>query len=155
VGSVRAGANLAITRDELVVEQGTPATRVKSYVTKETAVFSIIEIEWNLNNLRHALGAGERYGATGVGGSLGFGGDMTREQVQMMYVHKTPASETVKLFMWVAEGSGGVTLTWAADLHEFPASFGLVGGSTPDWEKGGTNELGDRDNLFRITYSVT
>jgi hypothetical protein len=147
VGGVRPGSSLVAERTPLEVLQGSPATLVQSYVTAETATFEITGIEWKPEIWQFAVGAGVLQ-TTNAKEIFSFGGDMTIQEVALRFVHRTPAGGTVNLFIWRAQGTGALNLTFAEGIHEFPYSFrGLS--SEVDWCN---NPLPENQRLFRIVY---
>jgi hypothetical protein len=120
IGAVRPGAELAISREKLRVEQGSPAMLAAEYVTKETVTFKITGIEWNMLNFAKALGAGELSETDTV---LDFGGDMNVSSLKLKSIHVLPDGSAVVIKIWKAKGSGDLTLPFAEGVHEFPYTF--------------------------------
>ena len=58
IGAVRGDAELNIERTLLEMKQGTPQTRVKAYAVEEKVTLKVTGVEWDLDNLSYALGAG-------------------------------------------------------------------------------------------------
>ena len=86
IGAVRSGGSLVVTRTILDVNQGSPATLVKRYVTAESGVLTITGIEWDFDNFSRVLGAGETSANT-----FEFGGSMTVSNLALKLVHRNPA----------------------------------------------------------------
>jgi len=149
VGGVRPGAELVITRERVIVEQGWPAVRVAGYCVRQEARFTITSIEWNLDNLAYALGAGV---VTTVGGTktLEFGPDMAFKDLALRFVHVQPSGATIMLDMWKVQGSGEITATFTEDLHELPFTFEAIL-AEKDWLG---NDLPVEKGLLKL-YRIT
>jgi len=145
VGAVRAGATLAFTREKLEIKQGSPEQLIQQYVTAETVRLEVHGIEWNLENLRYALGAGEISSISG-GQQMDFGGDMTITNCSVKFVHQMPAGGTVEVDIWKAQGQGEIEITFGMDPHEFPYVFLALVADT-DWAG---NTLPANGRLCRI-----
>src|SRR5690242_17934098 len=74
IGAVNTGAQFKVTRTLLEVFQGSPRAKIKQWAVQEDVEFTIASIEWNFNNLRNFLGAGDTAYST-VLDTLSFGGD--------------------------------------------------------------------------------
>jgi hypothetical protein len=145
VGAVRNG-ELAITRERLDIEQGWPAQLITRYSPRETVTLTVTSIEWNFDNLRDALGAGEPTGAA-PGTQFDFGGDVNFRNVSVKYQHRLAPGGTVEINIWTANGSGEITTTFGDDVHEFPYALTALN-STTNWA---SEVLGDTAALFQIT----
>lgn len=145
VGAVRSGAELTVTREQLVVEQGSPFTKVKTYVVRENVELAVTGIEWNLSHLSIALGAGETTGDASVE-TMEFGGSMLMSQHAIKFVHVMPVGTTVELYVWKAEGNGEMSVTFGDEIHEFPMTW-VAQRSLTDWSG---NTLSEKSQLFKI-----
>lgn len=134
IGAVRSGAELVITREKIIVEQGSPYQLIAQYVIRETVVFTITGIEWNIENLQRALGAGVVEIPAAVGGGDGrrfrFGGAMGVCSLPLCYRHHTAEGDEVWVKLWCAQGNGEITVTFGDEIHEFPYGFTAVQGDT-------------------------
>ena len=148
IGGQRSGATFAVTRTRLDVNQGSPITLVKQFVTQEEATLTVNGIEWDLDKLRLALGAGVVVTA-GNPDTFGFGGDLNIVECAAKYVHVMPSGYTLSLRIWRAQGAGELNVTFGDDLHEIPYSFRALQ-ATQKW--GGTT-LGTKEQLFQITLT--
>ncbi|GAI69942.1 unnamed protein product [marine sediment metagenome] len=105
IGAVRSGAELAITREKITVEQGSPYQRICDYVIRETVVLTVTGIEWNFDNLARALGAGEISSGADYK-RIRFGGDMGVSQASLCFKHHTAEGDEVYVKLWCAVGNG-------------------------------------------------
>lgn len=130
IGAVRSGAELAITRETIVVEQGSPYQLITKYVIRETVVLTVTGIEWNFDNLARALGAGNVLDpASGAEDRrFRFGGAMGVCSLPLYYQHHTAEGDEVYIKLWCAQGNGEVTITFGDDIHEFPYGFTALQG---------------------------
>ena len=145
VGAVRSGGSLGLAREVLEVPQGSPKQIVKRWATAETATLSLTGIEWNLQNLSRFLGVDYEVGPPTV---LPFGGDIEIEEVALRFVHQTPAGGTVEVWMWKAQGSGSIEITFGDEVHEFPYVFNATDSST-DWAG---DALGSKEHLCKVLF---
>lgn len=130
IGAVRSGAELAIVREKITVEQGSPYQRITDYVIRETVTLTVTGIEWDFDNLRAALGAGVlEPDLPGVMKRFRFGGDMGVCHLPLMFVHHTAEGDDLYIKFWCALGNGEITITFGDDLHEFPYSFTAIQGT--------------------------
>lgn len=129
VGAVRSGAELAVVREKIVVEQGSPYQRITDYVIRETVTLTVTGIEWDFENLKAALGAGLLSREEGVYRRFRFGGDMGVCHIPLMFVHHTAEGDDLYIKFWCAMGNGEITITFGDDLHEFPYSFTAIQGT--------------------------
>lgn len=146
IGAVRSGGTFAVTRTRLEVPQGSPVTIVKQYVTAEDATLSVSGIEWDLSQLRLAIGAGV-VNESSDPESYEFGGDLNIVECAVKFVHVMPSGYTLTIRLWRAQGTGELSVTFGDELHEIPYSFRALQTSTA-W--GGTT-LGAQAQLFKIT----
>lgn len=159
IGAVRSGAELVVTREKIIVEQGSPYQMITQYVIRETVVLTVTGIEWNFENLRKALGAGE-LASPGGDRRFRFGGDMGVCSSALCYRHHTAEGDEIYVKLWCAQGNGEVTITFGDDIHEFPYGFTAVQGTkrgSPNclrtWEDDPHDAdgiLGNREHLFEI-----
>jgi len=132
IGAVRSGAELIITREKIVLEQGSPYQLIMQHVIRETVVLTVTGVEWNFQNLIRGLGAGEfSSGAASV--STGkpwrrfrFGGDMGMSNLSLCYRHHKPEGGELYLKLWCAQGNGEITVPFGDNYHEFPYSFSAI-----------------------------
>jgi len=146
VGGVRPGAELSITRERVVVEQGWPAIQIAGFSSRTTAQFTITSIEWNMRNLAWALGAG-RTTQVGATEELAFGMDFKFENLALRFVHVQPSGATIILDMWKVQGLGELTAGFTEDLHELPFTFVALR-APEDWLG---NPLPLQESLLKIT----
>lgn len=145
VGAIRGDGKLTVTRTVLEVLQGAPQRLTAQFVTKEEVSFAVTSIEWNVQNLQYALGAGVV--TTGASeDDFEFGGDMNMDNIAVRAVHTMPVGHTIEVYLWKAQGSGEISVTFGDDLQEFPYTFKAVH-SGSDWA--GAN-LPDNKSLFKI-----
>lgn len=150
VGSVRSDATFTVERETLDVNQGSPATLQKQFIVSESASLSVSGIEWNLNNLQLALGAGTT-SSPGAGVLLlDFGGDPDTAEVALEVTHVLPAGTTVVIRIWRASPAGGMEVEFGDDIHEFPYEFNALEATT-DWAG---QALGAGARLFQIEHQT-
>jgi len=152
VGAVRSGGTFNVTRTKLDVNQGSPITLVKQFVTAETASLTVNGLEWDLTQLNLALGAGVAQESSDPE-TYGFGGDLNIADVAAKFVHVMPSGYTLTIRIWAAQGAGEMTVTFGDDLHEIPYSFNAIN-SGFEWSQT-TGLLGPalatEQQLFRIS----
>jgi len=123
VGYVKGDAELNITRTLLEVLAGSPQSLVKQYAIKEEVGIKFTGIEWNLDNIAYALGAGET-SVSGADDILEFGGDMDVSNRALRFVHIQPDGGTLDLHMFKVEGSGEISAAIKeSEMHELPFEF--------------------------------
>jgi len=145
VGAVRAGAELAVARERLEVRQGSTRNLVQQYVTQETVTLTVTGIEWNLENLTYALGAGVTTAGLDYR-ELAFGGDLMIREAAVRFKHEMPNGDVLWIDIWRAQGAGEITITFGEDLHEFPFSFSALD-TDSNWAG---QALPENGKLFRI-----
>lgn len=126
IGAVKGDAELSIKRTALEVKQGSPQSLVKKYAVAEEISLKVTGIEWNLNNLAYAVGAGTT-SQSGAQEILQFGGDLTFLQRALRFVHIQPDGSTIDLQCFLTEGAGELAVAFKeGDVHEFPYQFNLL-----------------------------
>jgi hypothetical protein len=146
IGAVRSGMSIVTTREKVDVFQGIPATLVKTYALKETGVLTIMGLEWNLNRLSDALGAGS-VSSDATNDIFDFGGEMTFTNVTLKFVHTNPEGKVITVKIWTARGNGEVALNFGDDVHEIPFTFDMLL-STTDWNGAA---LAEGKQLYQVT----
>ncbi len=130
VGSVKGDATLTVKRTSLDVEQGSPRTLIKQYVTKEEIRIKLTGIEWRLDQLSRVLGAG----VTSVSGAnelLEFGGDMEKSEHALLYRHIAVDGSTIDVMLWRVQGTGDFEIGFKTDdVHEMAYEFTALEGTT-------------------------
>jgi hypothetical protein len=130
VGAVKGDSELSITRTPLQVFQGSPQTLVKQYIIKEEVSLKVTGMEWNLDHLVSAMGAGVTT-VSGAADSLHFGGDQNVAERSVRFVHIQPDGSTVDIHMFRTQGSGEVSIAFKeTEMHEFPFTFRALEGTT-------------------------
>ncbi len=126
VGYVKGDAELAVTRTLLEVLAGSPQSIVQQYAIKEEVSIKFTGIEWNLDNIAYALGAG----VTSVSGAqdiLDFGGDMDVSSRALRFLHILPDGGTVDIHLLQAQGAGELAIAMKeTDMHEIPMTFKAI-----------------------------
>jgi len=146
VGIIRSGANLAVSREKIVMEAGSPLQIVDQKVIREKAVFSFTSVEWNFKNLRRLMGAGVCYSVAGCH-TIRFGGDSNLAEVALLFTHRMPSGDTINIRLWDAFPSGDLTLTFNEDAYqEFPFAF-TAKTVTQNWNG---ETLPDKEQLFEL-----
>jgi len=160
IGAVRSGAELVITREKIMLEQGSPYQLIVQHVIRETVVLNVTGVEWNFENLVRGLGAGELSddapGATYK--KFRFGGDMGISHLSLCYRHHMAEGDEVWVKLWCAQGNGEITINWGDNYHEFPFSFTAI---QPDplaaWEDDlhdPAGVLGPKEHLCEIYREI-
>jgi len=133
IGAVRSGAELVITREKIMLEQGSPYQLIVQHVIRETVVLNVTGVEWNFTNLVRGLGAGELdEGPVSDKGDaqpfkkFRFGGDMGISNLSLCYRHHMAEGDEVWVKLWCAQGNGEITVNWGDNYHEFPFSFTAI-----------------------------
>ncbi len=146
VGATKGNSELTIERTPLEVKLGSPKVKVAQYITEEKVSFKISGIEWDLDNLSYALGAGMT-SISGAAETMEFGGDMNMSNRALRFVHRQPDGATIDLQMFKVMGSGKIAVSFnAEDMHEFPFEFQAMDG-TSDFSNAA---LADKKKLFKI-----
>lgn len=129
IGAVKGDAELTVQRVPLEMKQGSPQSLVKKFAVEENISLKVTGVEWDLDNIAYALGAG----VTSISGAqeiLKFGGDLAFSQRALRYVHIAPDGSTIDLQIFLAEGSGELAVAFKEqDFHEFPFTFNALEGS--------------------------
>lgn len=141
IGAVRSGATYEVTRTLVDINQGNPATLVKTFVTEETGTLTVTGLEWNLTNFARALGVD-----VPTGNEFKFGGAITVQEVAIKLVHETPSGATYNLYLWKARGGERISFAFNDDPHEFEYVFHSIMAAT-DWAG---NTLGSGEQLFAL-----
>lgn len=157
VGAVEAGSVLTTTRTKEEIFQGFPKTLVAQFATQETAVLKLSGIEWNVNNLMYALGAG----ITTVESAqevLDFGGQITFQDCALKVVHQTPNGWTVNIYIWQAQGDGSVEMNFSDTHHKMPYAFNAIipwNNTTKNCKDWAGNVLAGGKQLFKVIVEKT
>lgn len=129
IGAVRGDAQITVERTMLEMFQGSPQSLVKKYAVKEDVRLKLTGVEWNVNNLSYALGAGVT-SAAGAQEIFEFGGDTAVSNRALRYVHRTPDGGTVDCHFFAMEGAGKLEIAIKQDdFHEFPMEFSALEGT--------------------------
>lgn len=133
IGYVKGNAVLSTTRTPLPVEQGSPKTLKFQYVIREEVSLKVTGIEWNLDALVYALGAGNT-SVSGATTTFKFGGATTVSNRAVRFLHIAADGSTIDLHIFKAQGSGTIEITMPdEDLHEINYEF-LATEATSDFE---------------------
>ena len=150
IGAVKGDSELSIERTPLEVFAGSPQSRIAQYAIKEEVKLKVVGIEWNLDNLSYALGAGTT-GASGAAQTFEFGGAMTIANKAIRFVHRTPDGSTIDVQLFNCQGSGKIAISFKeTDMHEFPYEFHTLEG-TSDFSNGA---LAANKKHFKIIRTV-
>jgi len=130
IGAVKGDAELSVERTRLEVFAGSPQSKIAQYVTKEEVILKVTGIEWNLDNLNFALGAGVT-GASNPNETFEFGGDMNFSNRAVRFLHIAADGSTIDIHLFKCEGSGKLAISFKeTDMHEFPFEFHTLEGVT-------------------------
>ena len=149
MGAVDPGMTLAIARTILDVMQGVPKRLIERYCTQETVDFEFSYLEWNLDRLRLAQGAGVFTDVSGVQ-TLKFGGSLEFADIAVRFIHQTPKGGTVDVKIWKAKPSGEVSIEFGDDVHKTPFKASGIAADT-NW---GGEALGDEEMYYEIVYTL-
>jgi hypothetical protein len=126
VGATKGDMEIIIERKTVDVYQGSPKTKVATYVNEENVSIKLNGLEWNVNNLAAVLGAGitSQSGAQEI---MDFGGDNAMSNTAVRYVHIMPDGSTIEFQMFKGEGVGKINIAAKeSDMHEFPYEFSAL-----------------------------
>jgi hypothetical protein len=149
VGAVDPGMTLSVARTILDVLQGVPKRLIERFATQEMVDFEFAGMEWNLDRLQKALGAGN-YSVAGDTQTLKFGGSLTFEDLAVRFIHQTAKGGTVDLKIWKCKPSGEVSIEFGDDLHKIPFKATAIAAD----ENWGGEALGDEEMYYEIVYMV-
>jgi len=149
VGAVRSGMTIVTTREKVDIYQGIPRSLIETYTVQETGTISINGLEWNIDRLAEALGAGS-ISSDASNKIFEFGGEITFSKVALKFVHTKPNNKTLTFKLWRGRGSGEFTFTFGDDPHEFPYVFDMLLAAT-DWD---SNPLAIGKQLYKIEEQI-
>lgn len=130
IGAVKGDATLSIRRNTLDVLAGSPQTLIQQYAVREEVALRLTGIEWNLNALAQALGAGTTT-LVGVTETLEFGGSMTVTSRSLLYRHIMADGSTLDIEIYKVQGSGEIEISMKeADMHELAYEFNALEGTS-------------------------
>ncbi len=109
VGTVK-NVSVSVKRTTLDVMQGSPETLVESWAVKEEVTAKCSGLEWDLDNVSYALGAGITTTSVGMTEALEFGGDMGISERAVRLVHIQPGLATIDFQIFRAKGDGSVDI---------------------------------------------
>ena len=151
VGAVKGNVEISVERTILPVFQGSPQSKVAQYATKEEVTIKVTGLEWKLDNLAYALGAGVTAGIGSYQEKLEFGGDMQVSNRALRFLHIQPDGSTIDIHFFKVESSGKFAMNLnETDMHEFPYEFHTLEGST-DFEG---SALAANKKHFKLTRTV-
>lgn len=145
VGAVKAGAELAVTREILEMRQGSTQNLVKQYVTQENVSLKVSGVEWNLARLKEVLGSGVLTTSSDVD-TIEFGGDVDAAELAVRFRHVLPIGHTLYVDLWKTQPAPELSITFGEEFHEFPYNFKALD-STTKWDGSATDSNG---RLMRI-----
>jgi len=129
IGAVREGAEVAIAREALEYRQGSLQNLVKLYITRENIEFTIRGLEWNLENIPYALGAGIVTTSATLD-TFEFGGSLGLNEYAIMFKHEMPSGDVIYLDLYRVQPVPEVTVTFGLDPHEIPYRFRALDATT-------------------------
>lgn len=129
IGAVKGDAELSVQRVTLELKQGSPQSLVKKFAVEENVSLKVTGVEWNMNNIAYALGAGVT-SQSGANEILEFGGELTFTTRAVRFLHIAPDGSTIDLHLFNSEGAGELAIAYKeTDFHEFPIQFNALEGS--------------------------
>lgn len=129
IGAVRGDAQIVVERTTLDMFQGSPQSLVKKYAVKEDVRLKLTGVEWNMNNMSYALGAGAT-SSSGAQEIFEFGGDAAVSNRALRFIHRTPDGGTIDCHFFAMEGAGKLEIAMKQDdFHEFPMEFTALEGT--------------------------
>ncbi len=130
IGTVKGDVSLKIKRTLITVTMGSPRTPIIKFASMEDVDFKINGLEWNMNMLAYALGAGVT-SLSGAQEALALGGDMNMAGYALMFQHRMADGSTLLLEIFKAVGSGEIDAAIKeADTHEITYNFSVLEGTT-------------------------
>ena len=146
------GATFEVGGEMVDVLQGNPRLIEFSFFQTQSATLGITSIEWELDRLASAIGAGNTV-VTGTEETLSFGGEPCVQEYAIELQHrKCTAVHTVNIRLWKANSAdGGVSVPMnAGQVHQFPMRWrGL---------RADTNWAGDAlpadEQLFQVAIEL-
>lgn len=131
------------TRD---IMQGNPKLIELRFIQKQSVKIKVTSIEWNFDNLKYALGAGNT-SASGTFEKFAFGGEPCISEVALLVQHQMcRTGDTMNIYAWRCAGEGNATLPFKHDEHSFEYTWDVLRADT-DW---GGNTLAYDEQLIQI-----
>lgn len=144
------GVSLETSTEMRDVMQGNPKLIEFSFCTMQALTVKVTSIEWNFNNLRRALGAGNT-SASGTYEKFAFGGEPCIDDVALHVQHQMcRTGDTLNVYVWRAQGEGNIPLSFGAEEHKFEYSWKALRADT-DWAG---NSLPSDEQLFAILRQI-
>lgn len=144
------GVSVEFAADVKDITQGNPKLVEFSFAQSQSVMVKVTSIEWNFDNLVHALGAGNTT-VTGTYEKFGFGGEPCIEDVALHVQHQMcRTGDTLNIYVWRAQGEGNVTLPFTQDEHQFAYSWKALRSAT-DWAG---NSLPSDEQLIQIFRQI-
>jgi hypothetical protein len=145
------GVTLEVTSENKDVFQGNPKLIEFSFATQQMANLKVTSIEWNFDNLKYAIGAGNT-SSSGTFEKFAFGGEPCIEDVALHVQHQMcRTGDTLNIYIWRAQAAAAVSIPFTADdVHSFEYNWKALRADT-DWAG---NSLADDEQLFQILRQI-
>ena len=119
-----------------MIKQGNPKIGVYAFAQEVGAEVDFVGIEWNLNTLPYAIGAGNTT-SSGSADTFAFGGDPLVKQVAISIQHEMAVTgHTLDVYVWKAvSAQDDMAIKLGADEHQFPRKYSALRSAT-DWAGG-------------------
>lgn len=128
------------------IKQGNPKESIYAYIQEDGVEIDLTGIEWNLNTLPYAIGAGNTTSGAGSD-TFAFGGDPLVDAVAIHLQHEMAVSgHTLDVYVWKAVPQDDIAVKLAADEHMFARKYTAQRVAT-DWAGGALNK---RERLVKI-----
>jgi hypothetical protein len=147
------GATFEVSGEQVEIRQGNPGIIEFAFFSAQNAMLGISSLEWEVNRLKRALGAG----ATTVSASqelLEYGGEPCVEEVAVWLEHrKCTAVHTVNIRLWKAISEAGAVSVGlnAGAVHQFGYRWKGIRSAT-NWAGG---SLASDRQLFQVDIAIT
>lgn len=130
------GITLTPKASKKVIKQGNPKIGILPFIQEVGFDVDFVGIEWNLNTLPYAIGAGNTT-SSGSADTFSFGGDPIVKTVAIHIQHEMAVSgHTMDAYVWKAASmQDDLAVKLAADEHQFPRKYGALRSAT-DWAGG-------------------
>lgn len=147
IGSISEdGIAFELTSEKRKIMQGNPKSTKLIFTQQESCFIRASSIEWNFDNLKYGLGAGNTT-ASASEETFAWGGDPFVNEVALHIEHQMPVTgNTLNVYVWKASAEAGFSFQFGHDEHKFDYSWEAIS-STTNWA-GST--LDQKEQMFKI-----
>lgn len=130
------GITLTPRAAKKTIKQGNPKIPIYTFIQEVGFDLEFAGIEWNLNTLPYAIGAGNTT-SSGASDTISFGGDPIVKQIAVHVQHEMAVSgHTLDVYVWKAASmQDDLAIKLGADEHQFSRKYGALRSAT-DWAGG-------------------